>query len=99
MDGVFEGISPIKVKAMIACKENAVLLDVRSPAEAAAIPFPGSVNIPLVVLRKRWTELPKDKEIIAFCKISLRGYEAAMILKAQGFTKVKVMDGGLLMWL
>ena len=57
-----------------------------------------STLIPLGKLRERLTELPKDKEIIAFCKISLRGYEAALILQAHGFQDVKVMDGGLLMW-
>jgi NADPH-dependent 2,4-dienoyl-CoA reductase/sulfur reductase-like enzyme/rhodanese-related sulfurtransferase len=98
MDGIFEGVTSSEVKAMIDRKADVVLLDVRSPAEVQAMPFPGAVNIPLEVLRKRWTELPKDKEIIAFCKISLRGYEAALILKVEGFTKVKVMDGGVVMW-
>jgi NADPH-dependent 2,4-dienoyl-CoA reductase/sulfur reductase-like enzyme/rhodanese-related sulfurtransferase len=98
MDGIFEGVSPDEVKAMIDRKDEVVFLDVRSPGEVQAMSFPGAVNIPLGALRKRWSELPKDKEIVTFCKISLRGYEAAMILKAQGFTKVKVMDGGLVMW-
>jgi NADPH-dependent 2,4-dienoyl-CoA reductase/sulfur reductase-like enzyme/rhodanese-related sulfurtransferase len=98
MDGIFEGITPAEIKALIDCKADVILLDVRSPGEVQALPFPGSVNIPLGDLRKRSTELPRDKEIIAFCKISLRGYEAAMILKGHGFTKVKVMDGGLVMW-
>jgi rhodanese-related sulfurtransferase len=43
-------------------------------------------------------ELPRDKEIVTFCKISLRGYEAALILKAAGFPKVRVMDGGVVVW-
>ena len=54
--------------------------------------------IPLGALRGRLNELPKDREIVAFCKISLRGYEAALILKAAGFDKVRVMDGGIAMW-
>ncbi len=97
MDGIFEGVTPVEVRAMIERKADVVLLDVRSPGEVQALPFPGSVNIPLGALRKRWTELPKNKDIVAFCKISLRGYEAAMILKGEGFTRVKVMDGGLVM--
>jgi len=60
--------------------------------------LPGSTLIPLGALRGRLDELPKDKEVVAFCKISLRGYEAALILKAAGFQKVRVMDGGLVMW-
>lgn len=40
--------------------------------------------IPLGTLRKRLSELPKDKEIITFCAISLRGYEASLILRNAG---------------
>ncbi|EAX46363.1 pyridine nucleotide-disulfide oxidoreductase/rhodanese domain protein [Thermosinus carboxydivorans Nor1] len=54
--------------------------------------------IPLGQLRNRLNELDKDKEIIAFCKISLRGYEAALILEGEGFDKVKVMEGGIVAW-
>ena len=54
--------------------------------------------IPLGALRGRLDELPKGKEIVTFCKISLRGYEAALILKAAGFERVRVMDGGIAMW-
>jgi len=43
-------------------------------------------------------DLPTDKEIITFCEISLRGYEGALILRANGFGDVKVMDGGTAMW-
>jgi len=42
--------------------------------------------------------LPREKEIVTFCKISLRGYEAALILKSGGFEKIRVMDGGVAMW-
>lgn len=43
-------------------------------------------------------ELPQDKTVIAFCKLSLRGYEAAIVLRQNGFRDVKVMDGGIMMW-
>lgn len=98
MDGLFEGVSIAEVKKMLSRGDDVVLLDVRSPGEVQAAPFPGSVNIPLGELRQRWAELSPNKEIITFCKVSLRGYEAAMILKAHGFARVRVMDGGLQMW-
>jgi rhodanese-related sulfurtransferase len=50
------------------------------------------------MLREKTGELPKDKEIITFCKISLRGYEAALILASYGFTNIKVMEGGIFAW-
>jgi len=60
----------------------------------------GEHLIPLGALRSRLADLPADKnaEIICFCKISLRGYEAECILRAHGFTNVKVMEGGIMAW-
>jgi rhodanese-related sulfurtransferase len=75
-----------------------VLLDVRTPAEYERIRLADSTLIPLGAVRARCEELPKDKEIIVFCQASLRGYEAALMLRAAGFQDVKVMDGGLAMW-
>jgi rhodanese-related sulfurtransferase len=49
-------------------------------------------------LRSKGGELDKNKEIIAFCKISLRGYEASGILKGCGFENVKVLEGGIYAW-
>ena len=40
----------------------------------------------------------KSTEIICYCKISLRGWEAASLLAAHGYTKVKVLEGGLVAW-
>ena len=60
----------------------------------------GEHLIPVGALRNRLNELPKDKntEIITYCKISLRGYEAARTLVANGYTNVKVMEGGIMAW-
>jgi len=98
IDGLYQSISPEEVKEKIDRKENVLLLDVRSPEEYDEVNIEGSVLIPLGQLRRRLKEIPFDKEIIAFCKISLRGYEAALILQSAGFRNVKVMDGGILMW-
>jgi NADPH-dependent 2,4-dienoyl-CoA reductase/sulfur reductase-like enzyme len=51
-------------------------------------------------LRKRLSEMPEDKnaEIITWCKISLRGYEAALVLQSNGYQNVKVLEGGIMAW-
>ena len=98
IDGYMEGVSSAEVHKMLEEKRDFVFLDVRSPQEYEQVRLPGSTLIPLGSLRGRLDELPKDKDVIAFCKISLRGYEAALILKAAGFKKVRVLDGGLIMW-
>jgi NADPH-dependent 2,4-dienoyl-CoA reductase/sulfur reductase-like enzyme/rhodanese-related sulfurtransferase len=97
LDGVAVGLSPAEVKRKMDAGENMLLLDVRSPAEVQQIAIPGAVNIPLGVLRQRLDELPRDREIVCFCKISLRGYEAALIANAAGYD-AKFMDGGVAMW-
>ena len=98
LDGQMLGVSPIEVHRMMEDKADFVFLDVRSPAEYEQVRLPGATLIPLGTLRGRLDELPKHKEIVAFCKISLRGYEAALILKAAGFDRIRVMDGGIAMW-
>ena len=96
--GHARGISPRKVKGKLDAEDDFILLDVRSPAEHEEIGIEGAQLIPLGMLRERLVELPKDKEIITFCKISLRGYEAQSILDAAGFSDTKFMDGGILAW-
>ncbi len=98
LDGYMEGVTAKEVHAMLEQQKDFVFLDVRSPGEYAEVRLPNETLIPLGALRTRLNELPPDKEIIAFCKISLRGYEAALVLKAAGFKKVRVMDGGVVMW-
>ena len=98
IDGLMMGISPRDLQVLREENSDLVLLDVRSPEEWDEIRLPGSINIPLGALRSRMSELDPNKEIVTFCKVSLRGYEAALILRAAGFEKVRVLDGGLAMW-
>jgi len=98
LDGIMKGITPAELRTKIDNGEDILLLDVRSPAEYEEVHLENSKLIPLGTLRERLREIPKDKEIITYCQISLRGYEAALILEAAGFKNVKVMDGGVMMW-
>ncbi len=101
MNGVFEGISALEVKEKVDRGEDLFLLDTRGADEFAETRLGiGETLIPIGWLRSRMDELPKDKnkEIITFCKISLRGYEAAVLIKAHGYTNVKVMEGGIAGW-
>jgi rhodanese-related sulfurtransferase len=97
-DGYMIGISAESVHRKIQNGEDFVFLDVRSPQEYAQVHLPKSTLIPLGVLRKRLAEIPKNNEVVAYFAISLRGYEASLILRAAGFKDVKVLDGGMAMW-
>lgn len=98
--GIASAISPAALKRKMADGEDFVLLDVRTPAEVEAAPMKDArvVTIPLGKLRERLGELPRDREIIAFCKISVRGYEAQRTLNGAGFENVRFLDGGLAAW-
>jgi NADPH-dependent 2,4-dienoyl-CoA reductase/sulfur reductase-like enzyme/rhodanese-related sulfurtransferase len=98
LDGLAAGISALAAKKLIE-EGNVLVLDVRTPAEVRMMRFPyDAVNIPLGALRDRLNELPKDRDILAFCKVSLRGYEAQRILNAAGFDRVQFIEGGLAAW-
>ena len=100
LDGRAKSVTALEVKEKLDRGDEFIFLDVRSPAEyeEVRLPYPNVKLIPLGKLRDRAGELPKDKEIIAFCKISLRGYEAQLILEGKGFTGVKFFEGGIATW-
>lgn len=75
--------------------DQGFLLDVRNPQEVAVESVPGATNIPLPQLRSRLAELPKDKEIMAFCRSAQRSYYATRILLQNGF-KVRNISGSML---
>ena len=74
-------------------KEN-IILDVREELELIGGKFDNSINIPLSELRKRYNDLPKDKEIWTYCAVGLRGYIASRFLSQKGY-KVKNLAGGI----
>ncbi|NCB97018.1 MAG: pyridine nucleotide-disulfide oxidoreductase [Bacteroidia bacterium] len=98
---LFSGITAEQLKEKLDEKETLFCLDVRNPAEYEQMRLGiGETLIPLGQLRKRIGELPVDKnsEIVTWCKISLRGYEAALILQANGYINVRVLEGGIMAW-
>ena len=80
-------------------KDDLLVLDVRPAEEYAAGHVPGALSIPLTELRRRLQELPKDKEIVAYCRGSFCAFapEAARYLSKKGF-RTRVLDVGLPDW-
>jgi NADPH-dependent 2,4-dienoyl-CoA reductase/sulfur reductase-like enzyme/rhodanese-related sulfurtransferase len=89
LDGLTDYVTPDAIP------DGALLLDVREPAEAEMTPMPGSTLIPLGALRGRLHELPKDRLIVCFCKLGLRGWIAERILKENGFQAANLGGGTL----
>lgn len=73
--------------------ERTLLLDVRTPQEFSQGHLPGAVNIPVDDLRDRLAELPRDRRILAYCQVGMRGYIATRILLQKGFD-VANLGGG-----
>jgi len=94
--GLLRGDHPqVDVEAVLATPvgENPFLVDVRTTQEYADGHIPGAVNVPVDDLRSRLGELPRDREIAAYCQVGQRGYLATRILRQAGFQAVNVGGG------
>lgn len=72
-----------------------IVLDVRPHEEFAAGHIPGAVSVPLNELERRLTELPRDREIVAYCRgpYCVLAIEAVEILRKKGFTATRLSEG------
>ena len=80
--------------------DKSLFVDLRSDSEFSKHPFEcdNYYRIPIEELRARCNELPKDKDILLFCHLSTRGYEAQLILEREGFKNVYFIQGGIHFW-
>ena len=75
-------------------KSEIMLLDVRTVDEYNAGHLPGAVNIPLENLRRSMANLPRNRKIVIYCAIGLRGYIAYRVLSQYGFSDLANLEGG-----
>ena len=75
--------------------DSATVLDVRPDDEYAAGHLPGAVNIPLRDLKRRLRELPRDREIVAYCRgpWCVLAFEAVALLRQRGLKARRLEDG------
>lgn len=93
----FQNIDAEELQDKIARNEDFLLLDVRTPQEHAAQAIEGSYLLPVQELGFRADELPRDKEIVAYCRVGNRSAYAAAYLTRLGYD-VKNLEGGILSW-
>jgi rhodanese-related sulfurtransferase len=99
--GRLKGISSVELKKKLDEGAPPFILDVRTPDEFETLRLGiGETLIPIGELRDRLDDLPqnKDREIVCYCKLFLRGYEAAILLEAAGGRNVRVLEGGVMAW-
>lgn len=84
-----------RLSASEAESDRPLVLDVTEEVERMVYHIPGSHHIPLGQLRERLGELDREKQIVVYCAIGVRSYNAARILSQNGFENVKVLEGGI----
>jgi len=92
-------VTPQELKSKLDAGEPLLLLDVREPEELEISEFPHPYkHIPLDDLPERVHELDLTSEIIIFCRNDQRSRLAAQMLQRMGFSRVKVLKGGINAW-
>jgi rhodanese-related sulfurtransferase len=90
-------IDPSDAPAWIAARE-ALVLDVREPAEFAAGHLPGAALIPQCQLADRLAEVPRDREVLVVCAGGVRSLRCAQFLVQAGYERVTSLRGGTSGW-
>jgi len=71
------------------------LLDLRPAEEFAISHLPGAQSMPLDELEQRIEDLPRDQQIVAYCRgpYCVFAVEAVKVLRQRGFEAVRLEDG------
>ena len=95
-----EPVQPDQLAALLAGEEAPLLLDVRTPEEFAQGHVPGATLLPLQELDARAGELGgyEKRGVVAYCEAGPRAAKAAELLRANGFTNVRLLDGSMRRW-
>lgn len=76
-------------------RKEVIVLDVRPQQEYSAGHIPGAVNIPLDELSRRLAALPRNREIVAYCRgpYCLLAFDAVAKLRKSGYQARRLQDG------
>jgi rhodanese-related sulfurtransferase len=71
------------------------VLDVRPPEEYRAGHIPGAISVPLSILKRRLSDLPRDRDIVAYCRgpYCVMAIEAVTLLRSKGFRAHRLEQG------
>lgn len=84
----------------IQTSEDAVLLDVRTPAEVHEGIIEGAINIDIrnQYFQDRIEELDRSKHYLMICRSGARSMQAGMYMESIGFSHVYNLEGGMMGW-
>lgn len=90
-------LTPVKRDELLKLvkKGEAIVLDVRPESEFAAGHIPGAINVPIEALPKRLKSLPKDQEIVAYCRgpYCMFALDAVETLRKKGYRARRLEEG------
>jgi rhodanese-related sulfurtransferase len=90
-------LAPLDRRAMLAKARDGevIVIDVRPESEYAAAHLPFARSVPLDELKHRLAELPRETEIVAYCRgpFCMFANEAVAFLRAQGYRARRIEDG------
>lgn len=90
-------LKPVKREELLQLVSSgeAVVVDVRPAGEYLAGHIPGAISIPLDSLSKHLSRLPKNQEVVAYCRgpYCMFAYEAVSQLRSQGYKARRLEDG------
>lgn len=89
-------LTAAKLKEMLA---DVYIVDIRTKALYEMGWIRGSHKIPLGLLSKRYTELPKGKKVVVVDHAGKQVLMASRFLKSKGFDNVQRLQGGLMAWI
>lgn len=94
---VKDSLEPLPVDELLSRARQGLVtvLDVRPPEEFAAGHVPGAVNIPLSQLEQQLTDLPRDTEVVAYCRgpYCVLAFDAVARLRQEGYQARRLQDG------
>lgn len=87
-------------KTQVSVKNGALLVDVREKDEVNQLAFdvPNILHIPLTQFEERFTEIPKDKDVVMVCRSGGRSLRAAGFMVYHGYDNVINMKHGIIRW-
>ena len=91
-------IDSSELKNRLDAGEDIVLLDIRSEAELRQGILPDSEHLPMHLIPLQIQDLPKDKDVVLYCRSGARSYHACAFLAQQGVENVINLRGGILAW-
>ena len=95
---VINEIDAAELKRLLDSDKEIELLDIRSDAEIQQGALPAAKHLPMHLIPLKIQDLPKDRDVVLYCRSGARSYHACAYLMQQGVSNVINLRGGIVAW-